>query len=57
MITTETPMSTGDIGPASRVRTVLVADETDATREFLAENVSRHIFAVLCPTWLCAGSG
>ncbi len=40
MITTETPMSTGDIGPASRVRTVLVADETDATREFLADNLS-----------------
>jgi hypothetical protein len=34
--------------------TVLVADEDKVTRSFLAENVARHIFGLLCPGWLCA---
>ena len=34
--------------------TILVAEEHDATRAFLAENVARHIFLVLCPSGLCA---
>jgi hypothetical protein len=29
--------------------TILVAEEHDATREFLAENVPRHIFLLLWP--------
>jgi hypothetical protein len=33
---------------------VLVAEEDDIAREFLAENVARHIFALLWPDWLCA---
>ena len=36
--------------------TILLAEEHDATRAFLAENVARHIFIVLCPGRLCAGS-
>ena len=34
--------------------TILLAEEDDATRAFLAENVARHIFGVLCPGGLCA---
>jgi hypothetical protein len=37
--------------------TILVAEEHDATRAFLAENVARHIFSVLCPGRICARSG
>jgi hypothetical protein len=37
--------------------TILVAEEHDATRVFLAENVPRHIFRLLCPGRLCARSG
>jgi hypothetical protein len=36
------------------VSTILVAEEHDATRVFLAENVARHIFRLLWPDWLCA---
>jgi hypothetical protein len=39
------------------VSTILVAEEHDATRVFLAENVPRHIFSLLCPGRLCARSG
>jgi hypothetical protein len=37
--------------------TILLAEEHDATRAFLAENVARHIFGFLCPNWLCARPG
>jgi hypothetical protein len=40
-----------------RDRTVLLAEEDDVTRAFVAENVPRHIFGVLCPARLCARSG
>ena len=36
---------------------ILLADEDEITRAFLAENVVRHIFGVLCPGWLCARLG
>jgi hypothetical protein len=34
--------------------TILLAEEHEATRSFLAENVARHIFGLLWPNWLCA---
>jgi len=39
------------------ISTILVAEEHEATRSFLAENVARHIFGVLWPNWLCARLG
>ena len=33
--------------------TILLADEDDAARAFLAENVARHIFRLLWPNGLC----
>jgi hypothetical protein len=36
---------------------VLIAENDDVSRLFLAENVPRHIFSLLCPDWLCARSG
>jgi hypothetical protein len=57
MITTETLTRSGDSGSAGRARSVLVAEESDESREFLSENVPRHIFGVLCPGRLCARSG
>jgi hypothetical protein len=41
----------------TRRTTILIAEEHDHTRGFLAENVPRHIFGVLCPGRLCARSG
>jgi DNA-binding response OmpR family regulator len=40
------PTRSGDIGPASRTRSVLVADETDATRAFIADNLSAEGYRV-----------
>jgi hypothetical protein len=57
MITTETLTRSRDSGSAPRAHSVLVAEESDATRAFLAENVPRHIFSVLCPGRFCARSG
>ena len=36
---------------------ILLADEHQPTRAFLAEYVPRHIFRLLCPGRLCARSG
>ena len=36
---------------------VLIAENDDVSRLFLAENVPRHIFRLLCPGRLCARSG
>jgi hypothetical protein len=36
---------------------LLIVDEDDLILRFLAENVARHIFGVLCPGRLCARSG
>jgi hypothetical protein len=36
---------------------LLVADDDQLTLRFLAENVPRHIFGLLCPGRLCARSG
>ena len=32
--------------------TILLADEDDTARAFLAENVARHIFGLLWPNWV-----
>jgi hypothetical protein len=42
--------------PTSPHMKILLAEEDETTRLFLAENVARHIFRVLCPGWLCAGA-
>jgi DNA-binding response OmpR family regulator len=46
MITTETLTRSGDSGPAGRARSVLVADETDESREFLAANLTADGYRV-----------
>jgi hypothetical protein len=56
MITTH-PNATPAATTGTRTRTVLVAEDSDATRALLSENVPRHIFGVLCPGRLCARSG
>jgi hypothetical protein len=47
MITTEPLTRSGDSGPAGRARSVLVAEASDESRKFLAENVPRT-FSVFC---------
>ena len=32
---------------------ILIADEDQPARRFLAENVAHHIFGLLCPGGLC----
>jgi hypothetical protein len=54
---TTTTYATLAVPAGNRTRTVLVADESGATRALLAENVPRHIFGLLCPGRLCARSG
>jgi PleD family two-component response regulator len=46
MITTETLTRSRDSGPAGRARSVLVAEESDATREFLAANLTADGYRV-----------
>ena len=40
--------------PTSSHIRILLAEEYETIRVFLAENVARHIFSVLWPDWLCA---